>query len=191
MTVCGESCGCKSDSECQFANILVREGKYTDNSRSMTDKLVLDATCGSRSMWFDKENELALFADKRTESFTQCDGRVLEIKPDLEMDFTDMPFEDDTFHLVVFDPPHFDKLGHNSWLAQKYGRLLSSWEIEIKAGFDECWRVTKPNGVIIFKWNVRQISISKILAVIERNPLFGHTATKNGQTIWMTFMKTL
>lgn len=152
-------------------------------------KLVLDATCGSRSMWFDKNNPYAVFMDKREESFVQCDGRVLSIRPEMKMDFTKMDFPDESFYLVVFDPPHFEKLGTNSWLAQKYGKLLSNWEIELKAGFDECMRVCKTNGTVIFKWNTRQIPLNKILSVIGYKPMFGHTTTKNGQTIWMTFLK--
>lgn len=150
---------------------------------------ILDATCGARMMWFNKQNPNALFTDKRTESHTLCDGRVLEIKPDMEVDFTDMPFDNDTFSLVVFDPPHFEKLGHNSWMAKKYGKLLPDWQTDIKAGFDECMRVLKPDGVLIFKWNTRQVKLSVLIAVIGCEPLFGHTSRKNGETIWMTFMK--
>ncbi len=152
-------------------------------------KKILDATCGSRAMWFDKQNAKTVFADIRTETHVQCDDRVLEIKPDVMMDFTDMPFEDNTFYLVVYDPPHFDKLGKNSWMAQKYGVLLPTWEMDIREGFKECMRVLKPNGTLIFKWNERQIKLSRILALIDHAPLFGHTSRKNGETIWMTFMK--
>jgi SAM-dependent methyltransferase len=153
------------------------------------NKLILDATCGSRSIWFNKNNPNAVFMDKREETFVQCDGRILSISPDVVMDFTNIEYPDDSFYLVVFDPSHFDKLGENSWLAQKYGKLYPGWEPEIKAGFEECRRVCKPNGTIIFKWNTRQISLNKILNVIGHKPLFGHTTTKNGQTIWMTFIK--
>lgn len=152
-------------------------------------KEILDATCGSRAMWFNKNNSRVLFADKRTETIVQCDGRTLVINPDVTIDFCDMPFPDDTFYLVVFDPPHFDKLGKNSWLAQKYGKLLPSWEMDIRAGLNECMRVTRPNGVVIFKWNERQIKVNKILSIIDHKPLFGHTTSRNGETIWMTFMK--
>lgn len=153
------------------------------------DKKILDATCGSRMMWFDKENVHTVYADQRTESHILCDNRVLNINPDVIIDFTKMPFESETFHLVVFDPPHMDKLGKNSWMAKKYGTLLPSWEMDIKEGFDECIRVLKPNGVLIFKWNENQIKISKILEVIKSKPLFGHPSGRRGQTIWMTFMK--
>ena len=146
-------------------------------------------------MWFDRNHPNTLFLDKRSESCTVKDksskgcARLIEVKPDLIGDFTELPFDDNTFHLVVFDPPHLNNLGKNSWMAKKYGKLLPSWETDIKGGFDECMRVLKPNGTLIFKWNENQIKIKKILEVIETRPLFGHPSGKNGQTIWMTFMK--
>lgn len=153
-----------------------------------TDKKILDATCGSRMMWFDKENMDVVFADMRTENHILCDGRALEIKPDMEMDFRKMPFANETFWLIIFDPPHLKKLGKNSWTAKKYGKLLPSWETDIKAGFDECMRVLKTNGTLIFKWNEFQIPVNKIIEIIGKRPLFGHP-TRHGKTIWMTFLK--
>ena len=152
-------------------------------------KKILDATCGSRMMWFDKQNPDTIYADKRKESHTLCDGRVLEIAPDLEMDFTKMPFDDEVFSLVVFDPPHLVNLGQSSWMANKYGKLFAGWEETIKEGFNECMRVLKKDGVLIFKWNENQIKISRIIEIIGKTPLFGHPSGRKGQTIWMTFMK--
>jgi hypothetical protein len=140
-------------------------------------------------MWFDKHNPNAIFADRRKENHILCDGRVLEINPDMVFDFTKIPFADNTFSLVVFDPPHLVKLGENSWMAKKYGKLFSGWEEQIKAGFDECMRVLKPNGTLIFKWNESQISVNRIIEIIGVTPLFGHPSGKHGQTIWMTFLK--
>lgn len=87
------------------------------------DKLILDACCGSRMMWFDKQNPLAVFMDIRDEECTLCDGRNLEVHPDVVGDFRNIPFEDATFRLVVFDPPHLVRLGANSYTAHKYGKL--------------------------------------------------------------------
>lgn len=150
---------------------------------------ILDATCGSKMMWFDKNNPNVLFADKRTESHILCDGRALEINPDIQIDFTQMPFDDNTFKLVVFDPPHLHKLGKNSWMAKKYGVLLPTWETDIRAGFNECMRVLESGGTLIFKWNENQIKVNQIIKVIGQTPLFGHPSGKANQTIWMTFMK--
>lgn len=157
---------------------------------STDDKYILDACCGSRMMWFDKTNPDVLFADIRKESHVLCDGRVLEIQPDMQMDFRAMPFEDNSFKLVVFDPPHLEKLGQNSWMAKKYGKLLPTWETDIQAGFEECMRVLEPFGILIFKWSEHQIPLSKILPLFSQRPLFGHTSRRNGETVWMAFMKT-
>lgn len=152
-------------------------------------KIILDACCGSRMFWFDKENPNVVFNDIRKESHVLCDGRDLEISPDTQYDFRDLPFDDNSFSLVVLDPPHMNKLGKETWMAKKYGVLFPTWEIDIKQGVNECMRVLKPNGVLIFKWNEAQITLNKILEVIEYKPLFGHTSGKHGKTIWMCFMK--
>jgi ubiquinone/menaquinone biosynthesis C-methylase UbiE len=152
-------------------------------------KEILDACCGSKMMWFDKNNPRTTYADIRREDHILCDGRALSISPDIQMDFTDMPFESNSFSLVVFDPPHLKSLGKNSWMAKKYGVLMPTWEADIKGGFDECMRVLKPNGVLIFKWNENQIKINRIIEIVGFRPLFGHPSGKSGQTIWMTFMK--
>lgn len=150
---------------------------------------ILDACCGSKMFWFDKNNPDVLFADKRKEDHVLCDGRTLSISPDLEMDFTSMHFPDNTFKLVVFDPPHMKNLGKNSWMAKKYGILDKTWRDDIKQGFNECMRVLEPNGVLIFKWNESQIKTSEIISIIGTEPLFGHISGRQSKTIWMTFMK--
>ena len=150
-------------------------------------KKILDACCGSKMFWFDKENEETIFMDNRRIDTKLCDGRRLIIKPDIVADFKDMPFEDNTFYLVIFDPPHLKQAGKNSWLAKKYGTLdKQTWPQDIRQGFNECMRVLKPNGTLIFKWNEEQIKLKDILKVIEYKPLFGN---KRAKTHWLVFMK--
>lgn len=157
--------------------------------RLLDGKRILDACCGSRMFWFDKENPNAIFADIRNEDHILCDGRELHVNPDVIMDFTKMDFPDNHFKLVVFDPPHMNKLGINSWMAKKYGVLNATWEEDIKNGFSECIRVLEPNGILIFKWNESQIKVSQLLRLFSIQPLFGHKSRKNSETIWMCFMK--
>ena len=152
-------------------------------------KKILDPCCGSRMFWFDKENPDVLFADHRELNDVLCDGRKLEVKPDMIMDFRNMPLEDESFNLVVFDPPHLKQLGKNSWMAKKYGVLSETWEEDIKKGFAECFRVLKKDGILIFKWNETQIPVSKILTLTEYNPLFGHKSGKLSNTHWVCFIK--
>ena len=97
---------------------------------------ILDACCGSRMFWFDRNNPDVIFADNRKLETTLCDGRTLAIEPDIVIDFRNMPFDDNTFDLVIFDPPHLIHAGENSWLAKKYGTLPSDWKPYLKAGFD-------------------------------------------------------
>ena len=150
---------------------------------------VLDPCCGSKMMWFDKHDPRALFGDIRTEQLTGCDGRTITIAPDTTLDFRNLPCPDNTFRLVVFDPPHLNRLGKSSWLAQKYGALAPSWRDDIAQGFSECFRVLLPAGVLIFKWSEVQIPLPEILALTPEKPLFGHTTTQNLLTHWITFMK--
>ena len=73
-------------------------------------KPILDVCCGSKMFYFDKNNPNVVFMDCRELEDTLCDGRKLEIKPDIIGDFRNIPFPDNTFHLVVFDPPHLIKV---------------------------------------------------------------------------------
>lgn len=83
-------------------------------------KKILDACCGSRMFWFDKENKNTIFVDNREIDTKLCDGRRLIIKPDIIADFKDMPFEDNTFYLVIFDPPHLKQAGENIVLEKRF-----------------------------------------------------------------------
>ena len=114
---------------------------------------------------------------------------AVSIKPDTICDFTRLPFEDNTFYHVVFDPPHMNTLGENSWMAKKYGRLTEGWETILEQGFSECMRVLKPNGTLIFKWSETDIPVSKILSIIKYKPLYGHKSGKLQKTHWMAFIK--
>ena len=152
-------------------------------------KTILDPCCGSRMFWFDKKDDRAVFTDKRSEQHTLCDGRELIIEPDMVMDFTDLQFDDEQFHMVVFDPPHLNKIGSNSWMAKKYGKLDETWPLMIKDGFAECFRVLKPNGTLIFKWNETQILTKDILALTDQKPVVGHISGKRANTHWVCFLK--
>lgn len=149
-------------------------------------KKILDACCGSRMFWFDKENPNVIFMDNRKMEDVLCDGRKLEVKPDVVADFRNIPFSNNLFRLVVFDPPHLVKVGENSWLAKKYGKLDENWREDIKQGFKECMRVLEQYGVLIFKWNEQQIKLKEILDIIDYEPLFGN---KRDKTHWLVFMK--
>ena len=152
--------------------------------------------CGSRTIWFNKNHPAAVYCDIREEELTgiwkneygQSERKCI-VKPDIQCDFTDLPFEDESFCLVVFDPPHLRYSGENSWLAKKYGRLDEHWPEILHDGFRECMRVLKEDGVLIFKWAETDIPAQKVWKAIGRRPLFGHHSGKKSNTFWGCYMK--
>nr|WP_275358719.1 SAM-dependent methyltransferase [Xenorhabdus bovienii] len=154
------------------------------------NKPILDMCCGSRMFYFDKFNPDVLFCDIRREQHILCDGRKLDINPDLIADFRDLPFKSESFNLVVFDPPHLIRAGKNGWQRKKYGALSpDTWRDDLAQGFKEAFRVLRAQGILIFKWNETQIKTSEILKLIDIKPVIGHPSGKRGYTHWMTFYK--
>lgn len=148
---------------------------------------ILDVCCGGRMFWFDKKEPHTIYMDIRTFSGELCDGRKFNVNPDVIGDFRNIPFEDNTFDMVVFDPPHLVKGGDNGWQIIKYGKLnKESWKEDIRKGFEECFRVLKQEGVLIFKWNEQQIKINEVLPLCPFKPIFGQRG--NGKTHWLVFL---
>lgn len=158
--------------------------------------MILDACCGGRMTWYQKDHPRAIYMDNRTLTEGLSNGQMLKVQPDIVADFRLMPFIDGTFSLVLFDPPHLMSLGINSWMAKKYGVLnKDTWRDDIKRGFDECMRVLKPGGTLVFKWSIdkghpsRSVRIPDLLKVLGTDPLFGDRVGSGKTTYWLVFMK--
>jgi SAM-dependent methyltransferase len=157
-----------------------------------TAPAVLDACCGSRMFWFDRHHPDVVFVDKRRENLvadSRQGRRAIVVNPDIVADFTNLPFRDAWFSLVVFDPPHLTRNGKKSWMAKKYGTLEADWRGELRKGFEECWRVLKPEGTLIFKWNEMDVPVSQVLALAPAPPLIGNRCGKNARSHWIVFLK--
>lgn len=170
-------------------------------------KPILDACCGAKMFYFDKSDSRVLFQDIRDVETTLCDGREFKVKPDIQADFANMPYADNTFAMVVFDPPHLvysrgkkskmvdtygclsEKATPTGWQHIKYGALYADWKELLARGFSECFRVLKPGGFLIFKWNETDIKLSEILKLTPERPIFGHKSGKRALTHWVCFMK--
>ena len=156
---------------------------------------ILDVCCGSKMFWFDRDNPGVVFMDKRRESHLLPDKtsksgyQTLVIDPDVIGDFTSIPFPDNLFSIVVFDPPHLLRIGTAGWLCKKYGKLTLDWRNEISKGFSECFRVLKSSGVLIFKWNETDVPVSHVLALTQFKPLIGQRCGKKSKTHWVIFNK--
>jgi SAM-dependent methyltransferase len=158
---------------------------------------VLDACCGSRKFWFDPCDPRALYIDQRAEVRDVVDQskasglRRIVVAPDKIADFRSLPFPDESFAVVVFDPPHIkaNRTGKNSRMAINYGTLGANWREDLAAGFRECFRVLQPSGVLVFKWAETNIRAAEVLALSPTPPLFGNRMPKLSGTHWVVFMK--
>ena len=157
-------------------------------------KPILDACCGGKMFYFDKNDPRVLFQDIR--SFKDKDiykGRTFSVEPDVVADFTSMPYPDGSFRMVVFDPPHLKYTSEKEtkgWQVEKYGWLpRGQWKGILTKGFAECFRVLAPGGFLIFKWNETDIKVSEILKLTPEKPIFGHISGKRANTHWICFMK--
>ena len=185
---------------CNMANFeIIGAGQDTAHrvpkkERKMQNKYpsVLDACCGGRAMWFDRADSRALYIDRRNETvmFHASTGNLPHtIAPDQVCDFTSMPFPNDTFSLVVFDPPHVQREQPLGNITKRYGCLNGDWRGMLRDGFSECFRVLKPSGVLVFKWSSVQFALKEILELTPEKPLFGHQSGKRMNTHWVCFMK--
>lgn len=160
----------------------------------MIEKLILDACCGPRLFWFDKNDKNTIYIDKRTvdnEIYWSEKNRVrtIDVHPDIIADFTKLPFPNESFYHVVFDPPHFVRAGKQSYMKSKYGNLDKNWSETLRKGFSECWRVLKVHGTLVFKWNATQVSVNKVIDAIGKTPLYGAKCGKTNKTHWLVFFK--
>jgi SAM-dependent methyltransferase len=154
---------------------------------------VLDVCASGRSFWFDHADGRALFCDIRRGHYeTKRRSRtpdIVKVDPDIQCDFRQLPFRDESFWLIVYDPPHVIRNEALGAITRRYGVLNGDWRSMIKDGFSECWRVLKPNGTLIFKWCEVQIPLNEIFPLMPCKPLFGNRCGKKAMTHWMTFFK--
>jgi len=158
---------------------------------NLSDKFILDACCGAKYMWDDKNHPNAIYIDNRKGKEKITNRGEININPNIVMDFRKMEFPNNRFKLVVFDPPHMF-CGHTGNFGKTYGSLnKDTWQEDIKKGFNECWRVLENYGILIFKWNEYNISYKEVLAIINKEPLFKQTMSGAGKskTYWFCFMK--
>lgn len=158
----------------------------------MSEKLILDPASSMRSFYFNKHDQRVVFGDIREcETHILTNNQTIHIQPDEVMDFRNIPYPEERFNVVVFDPPHMLGLSEASWMRKKYGVLDdSSWRDDIRQGFSECFRVLKHGGTLIFKWNEVCIPLAEILSCTPQTPVLGHPSGRKMQTHWMLFIKT-
>lgn len=169
-------------------------------TRETVEEDILDATCGGRSIWLpgNKQNENTLYIDQREREpgFTGQEGRTFSVEPDEVQDFRDLPYDDESFSLVVFDPPHLIRKDGmeqlTGYITKSYGALhAETWQSDLRRGFEELWRVLKPAGTLVFKFADNDVDFRDVIDLAPVDPLFGTTTKKNSkvENRWFVFHK--
>lgn len=192
-------------------------GPLRGNSRFMIatsleqQKVILDATAAFRMMWFDKNNKYTVYMDKRGDEdiirdlkqFADNRGRPLVKRwmpknPTMQGDFRKTIFADNSFKLIVWDPPHLKgKASRKHQQGLCFGMLQAeTWQSDFAKGFNELWRILDVYGVLIFKWHDNSFDYKQVLKLFPHKPIFGQVSAthrnKAGQTkhtFWFCFMK--
>ena len=166
------------------------------------DEEILDATCGGRTIWLDgnKNRDDTLYIDRREEDpgFHGQEGRTYEVQPDEVQDFRDLPYDDEEFNHIVFDPPHEVRKGGmknlTGYLIKKYGALnAETWQSDLEKGFKELFRVLKPGGTLAFKFNDLSKDFEEVIDLAPVRPLYGTNTSESQKstTRWFIFYKPL
>ena len=165
-----------------------------ENMKFCKNDKVLELGCGNGKLWLKNKEKIETDLNITLSDFSKsmiksAKNNLKEINMDFqykEINAEKIPYKDETFHLVIFDPPHLLRAGEESYLKLKYGRLTADWKEDIKKGLAECWRVLKTNGTMIFKWNEEQITLPKVKRLLPCEPIIGQ---RRGKTIWLVFFK--
>lgn len=157
---------------------------------------ILDATCGSKSIWYQKNHPFVTFMDKRKESakskHRMGERRRYRIDPDIISEWKDAPFPDDYFDMIIFDPPHLIRKREwtDSSMCIRYGKLYQdNYKQVLKEGIKKLFDILKPEGTFVFKWCDTDRPVEEILKLFPYKPMFGTRTGQSNTNHWIVFLK--
>jgi len=158
---------------------------------------ILDATTSIKGMWYQPDNDYTVFMDQRYEDIRMKKGIsngyiLLRIHPDIIAKWAHLPFKNNSFDMIVFDPPHIIRNEgiKNGSITLKYGILHhQSWREVLRSAFVELFRVLRPEGTLILKWAESDINKDEVLKLAAYTPMFGSVTGNKNNTNWICFIK--
>ena len=155
----------------------------------------LDATAGNRMYWPNKNPPLTIFIDKEFR---------LSFPPHIFADFRALPFRDDVFRTVFFDPPHSCSIPpwwSDPSMSKKRRGNLASWYGKFENKRDMFSSIDKAQKefarvarILCLKWSELEISLWKIIPFfnkwnrIQTKPHEGKFKVGKTKTYWITFI---
>ena len=146
-------------SNCMITSLPMELSKLSTNTNNYQ---LLDVTVGSKKIYNGKEIRLGdnlVGIDVRSGDFTIKKEKyghwadlVMIIKPTVKADLQHLPFKDNVFRMIIFDPPHLTSKSESSIMYRTYGGWTKSERLHIlpKAN-NEFKRVLKEGGFLILK----------------------------------------
>ncbi len=160
---------------------------------------ILDATAGQRGIWYQKEHPFVVFLDQRcgkysskTDNCRLKNERIYDIYPTVVSEWQHLPFPDNCFDMIVFDPPHIfkDKGQKLPGMSAEYGVFYrDNWRKIVSDGTTELFRCLKTDGFFILKWCEIEKNVDEVLTLIPYKPLFGTRTGQSNKTHWICFLK--
>lgn len=157
---------------------------------------ILDATTSVKSIWYQKNNPYTVFMDCRKEKmiipFSRGRHDIVNIIPDIIAKWQHLPFKNESFDMVIFDPPHIIR---NSWIIPApicmiYGMFEKhSWKEDMRLAFVELFRVLKNEHQLILKWDECTNKVDDVFKLTPYKPLFGTRTGQKNNTHWICFLK--
>jgi hypothetical protein len=161
--------------------------------------VILDATAGNRHIWGkNKYPEGVVFFDKETN---------LKIPADVIGTWDKLPFPDDSFDCVIFDPPQTKANGssplHHDPKEKASGKNGGAcwwgwWDSWGQAGRDIYWGQTefaRVSSRMCFKWNDSQHTLDWALSLFDkwdvqfRQPRKSNTNRSKSRTWWVKLVR--
>ena len=132
-------------------------------------KPVLDATAGNRHMWVNKKPDNVVFLDKELN---------LRIPPHIFATWRYLPFRDDSFHCVIFDPPHVFSVTsqfNRDPKARPHGQnKIPGWYGAFKSRRDATIQIihaqrefSRVASRMCFKWNEASMKLWNVLGLFN------------------------
>lgn len=116
----------------------IMEGKSSDVIQGIMEvlfpdaKTVLDLTYGHGSFW-------------KFEHDLRVTGMDIRPVADVQGSFTDAPFADQSFDVVILDPPFLTDMSSKAIMGQQYTyySAMNTLKMDVQWGLEEAWRVSK------------------------------------------------
>jgi len=133
---------------------------------------ILDVTVGAEKLyhrWHEKLGSDFVGIDSRRGDFSvpktgnSWAAIRIVIEPTVQADLCFLPFKNEVFSVIIFDPPHLD-VSLDSWLGKKWGGWTQHQTIEtVRAANKEFQRVLRKDGVLILKVLPREFRLYEAL----------------------------